>query len=139
MKLKELLRDIDIVEMHADPEMDIFGICHDSRLAKESDIFVAVRGYETDGHKYISSAFNKGAAVCLCEEKPDCDIPFVITSDSRRALAQVSRTWFDDPASKMKIIGVTGTNGQTTTTSLVKQIIELISNEKSALSEPFAI
>lgn len=124
MKLKELLKDIEIAKMTADPEMEIGGVCYDSRAAKPGDVFVAVVGYESDGHRFIESAVSKGAVCVLCEREPEIDIPYVICNNTRKGLSTASANFFGRPADKMKIIGVTGTNGKTTTTNLIKSIIE---------------
>jgi UDP-N-acetylmuramoyl-L-alanyl-D-glutamate--2,6-diaminopimelate ligase len=124
MKLSELLKDIVIIETNAAPETEIGDISYDSRATRPGDLFVAIRGYESDGHKYISAAAEKGACAVICEEKPASGIPYVLVENSRYALAVASRNYFGDPASRMKIIGVTGTNGKTTTTMLLKHVIE---------------
>lgn len=124
MKLSELLKDIEIIETNAAPETEIGDISYDSRATKPGDLFVAIRGFESDGHKYINTAAEKGAAAVFCEEKPESGIPYVLVNNSRNALAIASRNYFGDPASRMKIVGVTGTNGKTTTTMLLKHVIE---------------
>ena len=87
-------------------------------------MFVAIRGFEADGHKFIPKAVENGAAVILCEEKPSCDIPYVLVSDSRYGLAIVSRDFFGDPASEMTMIGITGTSGKTSSSYLIKHMLE---------------
>ncbi|MBE6948225.1 MAG: UDP-N-acetylmuramoyl-L-alanyl-D-glutamate--2,6-diaminopimelate ligase [Ruminococcaceae bacterium] len=124
MRLSELLKGIDIIKTTADLNMEISGICYDSRKAKQGNIFVAVVGYESDGHNYINSAVSLGAGCVLCEKEPEADIPYILIENTRRGLAVVSANWFDNPASKMKMIGVTGTNGKTTTTNLIKTMLE---------------
>ena len=119
MKLKELLKDIEVVELAASSDAEINGISYDSRKTKLGDAFVAITGFETDGYAYIPSAAQKGAAVVICEKKPQVDIPYVIVADCRYALAILSRNYFGDPASEMTVIGITGTNGKTTTTYLL--------------------
>ena len=133
MKLAELLRDVDTLEMHAPEDLDISGLAYDSRAVTPGEAFVAIRGYESDGHKYIPQAAEKGTACVICEEKPAVDVPYVIVRDSRMALALGSRNFFGDPASRMKLIGVTGTNGKTTTTYLVKHMLELERGAKVGL------
>ncbi len=133
MKLKDLLDGIDILDMGADPEMEISGVCYDSRNAKPGEIFVAVKGYESDGHKYIASAMEKGAVCALCEDKTEVVIPAVRTSDTRKALSVISANFFGRPADEMKIIGITGTNGKTTTTTLIKTILEDVKGAKVGL------
>lgn len=124
MKLKELLNGIDVVELHADAEMEIGGICYDSRLAAPGQLFVAVVGFSSDGHKYIPMAIGKGASAVLCEKAPETDVPYILVSNTRYALAIVSGNFYGNPARNMKMIGITGTNGKTTSTYLIKHILE---------------
>ena len=124
MKLSELLKNIDITTMEASSECEISGVSYDSRTVKPGNMFVAISGFETDGYKYIPSAVEKGCAVVICDRVPQVDVPYVIVKDCRRALALISRNFFGDPAGKMQIIGITGTNGKTTTTYLLKHLLE---------------
>ena len=133
MKLGELLQGIDILELHADPELEITGVSYDSRQTEPGDLFVAVAGYETDGHRFIPMALEKGASCVLCQRKPEGEVPYVLTGDSRAALARLGRNWFGDPAASMVMVGVTGTNGKTTTTYLLKDILEKCLNAKVGL------
>ena len=124
MKLRELLEGLPVIEMNADPELEISGVSYDSRQTREGDLFVAMAGYETDGHKYIPMARRLGASCILCQVKPEGDEPYVLVENSRWALAQLGRNWYGDPAASMTMVGVTGTNGKTTTTYLLKDILE---------------
>ena len=124
MKLNELLAGIDILESTADPALEITGVSYDSRRTRPGDLFVAITGYETDGHRFIPMALEKGAACVLCQRKPEGKAPCVLVSDSRAALARLGRNWFGDPAASMTMVGVTGTNGKTTSTYLLKDILE---------------
>ena len=124
MKLRELIKNLSIIEMSADAEREISGVSYDSRKTEKGDMFVAIRGFEADGHKFIPKAAENGAAVILCEEKPSCDIPYVLVSDSRYGLAIVSRDFFGDPASEMTMIGITGTSGKTSSSYLIKHMLE---------------
>lgn len=124
MKLRELIKNLSIIEMNADAELKISGVSYDSRKTEKGDMFVAIRGFEADGHKFIPKAVENGAAVILCEEKPSCDIPYVLVSDSRYGLAIVSRDFFGDPASEMTMIGITGTSGKTSSSYLIKHMLE---------------
>ena len=112
MKLKELLAGIDVLEAGTDLSMEIAGVSYDSRLTKPGDLFVAIAGYETDGHRFIPMALEKGAACVLCQRKPEGEGPWVVVPDSRAALARLGRNWFGDPAASMTMAGVTGTNGR---------------------------
>ena len=124
MKLRELLRDIPVTSMTADPETEIRDIRYDSRAVGPGDLFVAVVGFQSDGHRFIKKAMEAGAAAVLCQNPPEGDYPFITTPDSRRALALVSAAYFEHPAKKLCMIGVTGTNGKTTSTMLIKHMLE---------------
>ena len=125
MKLKELLRGIEILSATADMETEIGDISYDSRAAvKPGDLFCAIVGAATDGHRFIPMAMEKGAAAVLCETPPENGVPYVRVRDSRLALALASRNFFGDPAGGMTVVGVTGTNGKTTTTLLLKHVLE---------------
>ena len=124
MILDKLLQDVEVLFCSADKDMEIKGICYDSRLAKPGFMFVAVRGYETDGHKYIGKAAELGASCIICEEKPEIDIPYILVKNSRLALALVSCNFYEHPAKKMKMIGFTGTSGKTSSTFILKHVLE---------------
>ena len=124
MKLKELLEGVEILRLQADENMEVRDVRYDSRAVEQGDLFVAIRGFESDGHAYIPAAVKKGAAVILCEEAPALDIPYIMVKDARLALALVSCNYFGHPAREMRIIGITGTNGKTTSTMLLKHVLE---------------
>jgi len=123
MKLKDVLAGVPVLESTANPELEITGISYDSRTTKHGDLFVAVVGYTSDGHDYIERARQAGAAAVLCQRDAD-GLPYILTKDSRRALAILSANWFGHPADSMVMTAVTGTNGKTTTTYLLKAILE---------------
>ena len=124
MKLKELLREITVLSCSVDLEREITDITNDSRAVTPGCAFVAVKGLTVDGHKFIPQALEKGASVILCQDVPEGNVPYVQVLDSRKALAMGAKAFFGDPSAKMKVVGVTGTNGKTTTTSLLKYVIE---------------
>ena len=124
MKLQELLKGIEILECKADPDMEVSGVCFDSRAAKPGELFVAVTGFAADGHKFIPAAVKNGAAVVLCERAPAENVPYVVVRSTRAALALASANWYGHPADSMTMIGVTGTNGKTTVTYLLKTVLE---------------
>lgn len=124
MKLKELLRGIDILYSTVDAEIEISGVSYDSRSTRPGDLFVAMTGFAADGHAFIEKAMDAGAVAVLCQKPQDDKIPYVQTADSRRALAVVGANFFEHPAEAMTMVAVTGTNGKTTTTYLLKAILE---------------
>ena len=124
MKLNELLAGIEVLAATADPETEIPGVCYDSRRVRPGELFVAVTGYATDGHAYIGKAVSAGAAAVLCERVPEERIPYIQVKDSRRALAILGANFYRHPSREMTMVAVTGTNGKTTTTYLLKAILE---------------
>ena len=124
MKLRELVKDLQLLGGTADLDAEIGGVSYDSRKTQPGDLFVAVRGFETDGHRYIPAAMARGAAAVLCEEAPADDVPYLLVKDCRLGLALASRAWFGDPASEMTVIGFTGTSGKTSSTTILKHLLE---------------
>ena len=134
MKLRELLKDISVLACTADLDAPIHDIRYDSRAVEPGDLFVAVQGLASDGHKFIPAAMERGAAAVVCQRVPeDRSVPYVLTDDSRLALALLSCAWFGHPAEKMTMIGVTGTNGKTTSTVLIKHMLEDVTGQKVGL------
>ena len=104
--------------------LDITGVAYDSRKVSEGNIFVCIKGYETDGHKYAAQAAQNGASLIIAEEKVETDVPVMYVDDSRKVLAEVAAAFYKNPAEKLSLIGITGTNGKTTITYLIKSILE---------------
>lgn len=106
-------------------DINIGGISYDSRKTEVGDVFVAISGYAADGHDYALAAQEKGAVCVVCEREIEgLEIPSVIVENSRAALAKMSHAFFGNPSQEFTLIGVTGTNGKTTVTYLVKEILE---------------
>ncbi len=124
MKLRELMAEVRVLEWGADPETEITGVSYDSRQTQPGDLFVAIRGFEADGHRFIPRAVEKGAAAVLCETPPADGTPYVRTDDCRLGLALASRDFFGNPAGEMTLIGITGTSGKTTSSYLLKHLLE---------------
>ncbi len=133
MKLSELLKHIEVLEATADPALEITGISYDSRKTKPGELFVAVKGFETDGHKFIPKAVANGAAAILCEDAPTDGTPYVKIRDCRLGLALVSREFYGNPAGEMKVIGFTGTSGKTSSTHIMKHVLETMAGAKVGL------
>ena len=124
MKLKQLLQDIDILESNVDMNLEITDVAYDSRKVKAGGLFVAISGFTSDGNRYIPQVLEKGAAVVVTARKPEGKVPYVLVASDRLALALIGRNFFGNPAKSMTIIGVTGTNGKTSVTILLKHILE---------------
>jgi UDP-N-acetylmuramoyl-L-alanyl-D-glutamate--2,6-diaminopimelate ligase len=122
--LREVIQNIKVLRCTADPGTRITGVCYDSRKVQPGDLFVAVRGFSSDGHRFIPMAREKGAAAILCEDMPEDETNCIQTDDCRLALALCSRDFYGDPASQMTVIGITGTSGKTTTSYLMKHLLE---------------
>ena len=124
INLEVLITELEVDSIIGDLNIDVEGITYDSRKAEEGSLFVAISGFETDGHKYIEDAIAKGAQAVIVEKDiMDLEVPVIKVDDSRSALAKISAKFYDYPAQKLTIIGVTGTNGKTTTTYLVEGIL----------------
>ena len=133
MKLKELLKDIHVLEMHAAPELDITEIYYDSRKVTEGSLFVAISGFASDGNRFIPMAMSKGAAVVVTAKKPEGEVPYILVESDRLALAMLGCNFYGHPAKAMTMIGVTGTNGKTSVTLLLKQVLEACLGAKVGL------
>ena len=123
MKLNEVLAGVKLTARHIQ-DVEISGICYDTRDMISGCLFVALPGYKTDGHKYIAQALEQGAAAVLCQHPPEGEGPWLVTPDARAALAAVSANWFGHPARDLTLLAVSGTNGKTTTTYLLKAMLE---------------
>jgi len=131
MKLSEILKYLRVKKFVGDENVNISGIAYDSREVEEGDLFVAIRGLNVDGHRFIPEAVLAGAVAVILENDIIDDNYFVernvakiVVPDSRKALAVVSSAFYGFPSKKLKLVGVTGTNGKTTTTHLIKSILE---------------
>ena len=124
MKLSELLQGIRILESNVDFEMNIEAVAYDSRKVTEGSLFVAITGFASDGNRFIPMALEKGAAVVVTAKKPAQDVPYVLVDNDRYALAMIGTNFYGHPAKSMTMIGVTGTNGKTSVTLLLKHVLE---------------
>lgn len=104
--------------------IEITGISYDSRNVAEGNVFVCIKGYETDGHRFAEAAVQKGAAVIVAEDEINVDVPVWYVKNSRVAMADLACCFYEEPSKQFKLIGVTGTNGKTTITYLLRSILE---------------
>ncbi len=124
MKLQDLLKDIGVLDANVSMETEIRDVYYDSRKVQPGSLFVAVTGFAADGNRFIPMALSKGAAAVVTAKKPESDVPYVLVENDRLALAIIAANLYGHPAKSMKLIGVTGTNGKTSTTLLLKQVLE---------------
>ena len=122
MKLTEIIQPVTLTETVGCTDLDITGIQMDSRLIEPGQLFVVVRGTQTDGHAYIDKAIEKGAVAVVCEQIPEVRQPgvtYLSTPDTEDAVGKLATTFYGDPTSKLDLVGVTGTNGKTTIATLL--------------------
>lgn len=125
--LKDILYQVSLEEAIGSTHQQIRSIHFDSRLIKADDCFIAIDGEKADGHDFINKAIEQGAKVVICEKLPSDileNITYIKVEDSRQALAYMSSHYYDNPSQSLKLIGVTGTNGKTTTTTLMYQLFK---------------
>jgi UDP-N-acetylmuramoyl-L-alanyl-D-glutamate--2,6-diaminopimelate ligase len=131
MKLEGILKSLNEAKIHPSfngtSRQEIRGLVYDSRQVQPGDLFVAVRGHRVDGHRYLAEAVSRGAVAAVIEDVESAgsvSIPLILVPDSRQALALLANRFYGDPSRRLTMIGVTGTNGKTTTSYLIKEIFE---------------
>ena len=125
MKLNDLLHALDNVEVLGSTEVEIHSIHHDSRKVDYGSLFIAVKGFMSNGNDYIPTAVHKGAAAVMTDSDVTVtDVPVVRVQDARKAMALVSNRFYGNPQDLLIMTGITGTNGKTTTSYMVKSIFE---------------
>ncbi|MGB2696277.1 MAG: UDP-N-acetylmuramoyl-L-alanyl-D-glutamate--2,6-diaminopimelate ligase [Candidatus Zixiibacteriota bacterium] len=133
MLLKNLIDNIDVSKTSGNLNLNIQKIEYDSRCVGENDLFVAITGLEKDGHDFIQDAVDKGAVAAVVQKEGSYPLPTeIVVPDSRLALANVANKYYDFPSRKLKLVGITGTNGKTTTSYMIKSILE-VSHQKTGL------
>lgn len=123
MNLENLIKNLE-AKVIGETNIDILDITYNSKKVKKGSLFVCLCGENSDGHDFAKDAERNGAAAILCEKQVQVNIPQIIVSSTRKALSKVFSCFYDNPQNKLKIIGLTGTNGKTTTSFLIKSILE---------------
>ena len=137
MKLKELLKDITTIAVKGDDNVEITGVNIDSRRIKEGHLFVAMKGTQVDGHKFIPKAVELGAKAVLCEDMPETtaeDVCYVQVESTEDVVGTVATTFHGNPSTKLKLVGVTGTNGKTTIATLLYNMFTKMGHKCGLLS-----
>ena len=126
MKVSALLERIEYTCLQGDVEQDVTSVVYDSRKVEQGSLFICIRGAVVDGHKFIPDVVARGAGTLIVEEPVEVpgDVTVILVKDSRYAMAFISAAYFGYPAEELKTIGITGTKGKTTTTYMVKSILE---------------
>lgn len=135
--LKDIIYKTGILDVSGSTEISVTDVCFDSRKAKEGSLFVAVKGIQSDGHQYIHEVIEKGAVAIVCEQLPKNlaeGITFVRVHDSAAALAHIASNFYNNPSEKLKLVGVTGTNGKTTIVTLLFHLFRLLGYRAGLLS-----
>ena len=137
MRLNKLVNGLDIIEVKGNMECDICGVQIDSRRVDKGHLFIAVRGTAADGHSYIGKAVEKGATAILCETMPDNiteGVTYVRVKNTEQVTGEVATTFYGNPTSKMKLVGVTGTNGKTTIATVLYEMFRHLGYKVGLLS-----
>ena len=131
MELKKILQGIEGIKAKGDLSLEVKDITNDSRKVSKGSMFIAIKGFETDGHKFIKEVIEKEPSSIMVQEGADLrelakleNITILVVPDTRKALAIVSSNFYGNPSKKLKLIGVTGTKGKTTTTYMIKEMLE---------------
>ena len=133
MKLNELLKGVQILKTNVQLDMEVSSVVYDSRKVEPGSLFVAITGFAADGNRFIPMALEKGAMVVVTAKEPEETVPFVLVESDRMALAQIGANYFGHPGKALTLIGVTGTNGKTSSTLLLKHVLECVLGAKVGL------
>ena len=124
MRLRELLEGMEVISQTISPDTEITHVCVDSRATQKGSLFVAVPGNRCDGGHYARQAVDRGAVCVVCQSELPPDLPWVKVRDARLALSQLACRWYGHPSRQLTMLGVTGTNGKTTVTYLLRYILQ---------------
>ena len=137
MLLAKLIENINPLEVHGSPMVEVLSLELNSKIVTSGQLFFALRGEKSDGHNYIEDAINKGAIAIVCEKLPEkinSDVCYIVVVDSHKALGIMASVFYGNPSQKLKLVGITGTNGKTTTVTLLYRLFRLLGNKVGLLS-----
>ncbi|OCA69268.1 UDP-N-acetylmuramoyl-L-alanyl-D-glutamate--2,6-diaminopimelate ligase [Chryseobacterium artocarpi] len=137
MIITELVNRIPVIEIHGDNNREVSELVFDSRKVTENSLYIAMRGTVVDGHSFIESSIEKGAKTIVCEELPETlaeNVTYVKVKDSAKALGHLASNFYGNPSQKLKLIGVTGTNGKTSVSTLLFDVFKNLGYDSALLS-----
>lgn len=137
MKLQDLLKNVDVIEITGENNPDVDNINTDSRKVGKHGLFIAIKGVQVDGHQYVANAIESGATTIVYDESLEVQekgITYVKVAHSADAAGKIATLWYGDPSSKLKLVGVTGTNGKTTTATLLYKLFRKLGYKAGLLS-----
>lgn len=137
MKLQDLFKNVDVLEHKGAADIDVAGVNIDSRQVKDGDMFIAVKGNSADGHAYIGKAIEQGAVCIVCEDMPidfADGVTYIRLANSEQNVGQIATNFYGDPTSKLKLVGVTGTNGKTTIATVLYDMFRSLGHKAGLLS-----
>ncbi|WP_159883940.1 UDP-N-acetylmuramoyl-L-alanyl-D-glutamate--2,6-diaminopimelate ligase [Paenibacillus puerhi] len=123
MRLKDLFDPLLVSRLNGDGDIEATGLAIDSRKVKAGDVFICIRGLTSDGHDYAEAAISRGAVALVAERELELGVPVLVVSDARSAMAVLANHYYNHPSRELRLIGVTGTNGKTTTTYILEHIL----------------
>ena len=137
MKLSELLKNVEVLNILGKDDIEITGVNIDSRRIEDGHLFIAIPGTQTDGHKFIPKAIEQGAAAVLCEyfpNKREPGVTYIAVASTEDEVGKVATAFYGDPSRKLKLVGVTGTNGKTTIATLLYNMFRKFGHKCGLLS-----
>ncbi len=135
--LSELIKGVEVVALHGDPDCEVASLGYSSQTIGRGDCFFAIRGTRADGHDFIPSAVEAGAAAVVCErlpENPSTEVTYVVVEDTSRAMADMAAAYYGHPSRELKLVGITGTNGKTTTVTLLFDLVRRMGYKAGLIS-----
>lgn len=137
MTLKELLKEVNTIQIIGNDQVEVTNLTQDSRKISNNTLFFAIKGAKTDGHSFISQVVEEKVRVVVCEVLPPTlpqEVTFVKVADTTIAMGKIAANFYGNPSKKLKLVGVTGTNGKTTIATLLYQLFGLLGHKVGLIS-----